>query len=134
MACFPDSSFTVPCLHTANHGLASISHRERAHYLFAMARVMSRWKWVDPCGWIAKVDKLKWTVTELANLEKEIATFYTQTFHNCFRRAPVIPRRLSKEAVALSATMYNGAEHTPIYAPHIENDATVVLNAQTRFF
>ncbi len=41
MQCFPDYSLGVPMLHAANHGIASLSSQEWAHYLFTMAHVMS---------------------------------------------------------------------------------------------
>ena len=54
MCCFPDQSFAVPSFSAANHGIASLSSRERAHYLFALARVMARWKSVNPNGLIVQ--------------------------------------------------------------------------------
>ena len=126
MTCVPDRSFVIPTLTTANHGLASSSVQERAFYLFAMARVMSKWKWVDKNGWIIKVDKLKWTLKELDALENDIASFYSQAFYSCFRRAPILPRRLSDRAT--TACPLSGRKHVPALAPLIENDATIILN------
>ena len=85
MNCFPDASLAVPSLLVANHGIASSSARERAHYLFAMCQNMARWRQVNPKGLIVKIHKMKWSVEELDELEKEVAAFYTQSFYNCFR-------------------------------------------------
>lgn len=129
MACVPNHSFAIPALETANHGIASLSSQERAHYLLAVARVMSKWRWVDKNGWIVKVDKLRWSLAEIEGLEKEIAVFYTQTFYDCFRRAPVIPRRLSESACAARPLV--GREHDIPVAPLIDNNATIILNTES---
>jgi hypothetical protein len=130
MACVPDGSFAVPSLITANHGIASSSQRERSHYLFAMARAMSKWSWVNPQGWIAKTnDKLQWSPHELDALEKEIASTYTQGFYNCFRRAAVLPRYLSEGA--MNACPTPGREHIPLKAPFLENKPTIVINSHS---
>lgn len=126
MACVPDGSFSTPSLITANHGIASSSPRERAHYLFAMARVMSKWSSANPTGWIVKTKKLQWSADELEGLEKEIASLYTQSFHDCFRRAAILPRRLSVDAV--NACLLIGKEHTPQLAPYLENCPTIIIN------
>ena len=125
MSCFPDLSFSVPSLLTANHGIASDSQRERAHYLLAMARVMSKWRWADQNGWIALVGKVKWSADELEKLEKEIAALYTQSFYQCFRRAAVLPRRLSEAAV--KACPIPG-QHSPQMAPTVKNNPTFIVN------
>ena len=57
-------------LDTANHRIASSSLREQAHYLFAMARVMSRWRGTGNSVWVAKTSQLRWTVDQLCVLEK----------------------------------------------------------------
>ena len=64
---------------------------------------------------------------ELENLEQEIASFYTQTFFNCFRRAPIISRRISDKAAAL-CPLFGRRDHAPVLAPHIENDAMSIVN------
>ncbi len=63
--CFPTNSMVVPTLNTANHGIASLSCWERAHYLFAMAHVMRRWRWIPANGWISRVDKLTWSMDNI---------------------------------------------------------------------
>ncbi len=127
MACFPDGAFSVPSLLIANHGIASENRQERAHYLFAMARVMSKWRNVNPCGLIAKTGKLKWSPHELAALEEEIARFYTQTFHDCFRRAAVLPRRLSQPAV--NACPLIGRKYVPRFDPVLDEEPTTIINS-----
>ena len=125
MACFPEMSFTVPTTHTANHGIASLSNRERAHYLFAMARVMSNWKSVNQNGWIAKTSKLHWSPEEIDELEAEIASMYTQSFYNSFRRPPVLPHRLSEAA---EKSIPGFKTHSPIFAPIIINNPSIIIN------
>ena len=126
--CVPENSFSVPTLATANHGIASSSVRECAHYLFAMARVMRRWRWSSSEGWISKASKLRWLPEEIDSLEKEIATTYTQSFWNCFRRAPVVPHHLSNDASERNPIV--GSSHLPILAPHVDNNASIVINLQ----
>ena len=101
-ACFPDSSFSFPTLHTANHhdGIVSSLHQEQAHYLFAMACVMSCWRGTENSVWAAKTSHLRWTVDQLCVLEKEIVQLYCQAFYNCFQCAPITPHCLSPAAVA----------------------------------
>ena len=129
MACFPEHSFAIPPLCHANHGIASTSMRERAHYLFTMARVMKRWKWILKDGYISK-NQLRWSYDEIDSLEQEIASTYTQLFFDCFRRAPVTPHRLSDRAagdVDLNRSL------AIIFAPHIENASYIVNSVVTEY-
>lgn len=128
MQCFPDNSHGVPMLHAANHGIASLSSRERAHYLFTMARVMSRWKGIPTRGLIAQTNKLRWSLDEVDALEREIAETYTQLFFNCFRRAAVVPHRLSDQAVGRNPLVGRSGEI--LLAPHVENNSTILINSQ----
>jgi hypothetical protein len=125
-ACTPGRTFSTASLHVANHGLASLSFQERSHYLLAMGRVMRRWRWVSSNGWISKAEKVSWKAAEIDALEKEIASSYTQLFFNCFRRAPIVPHRLSETAV--SNMPHFGFPHEPVYAPIVENTSNVVIN------
>ena len=129
MACLPDHLLTVPSFLGANHGLASFAYEERAYHLFAMARVMNRWSdtVIPQDSIIRKTDQLKWTVDELDALETDIARNYCQAFHDCFRRPPIIPRRLSEEAV-LAAQPYLSGQFTPRIVPSLADDAAVFIN------
>ena len=124
-ACFPDRSF-VPSLSSANHGIMSIYPRERAHYLFAMARVMSKWKSVNSQSLIAQTAQRRWPAAKVEALEKEIAIIYTQSFHDFFRRASVLPRRLSDHAI--QALSFSHQHLTPSLAPVLDNDPSVLIN------
>ena len=104
----------------------SLSTRERSHYLFAMARVMSKWHSVSSEGWIVQTEKLHWDPKELEALEVEVASVYTQLFHDCFRRAPVIFRRLSEKATSALPSAHR--VHEPQLSPHITNNPMVILN------
>ena len=128
MVCFLEMSFTVPATRTANHGIASSLNQERAHYLFAMARVMSNWKSVSQNGWITKTSTLCWSPEEIDELEAEIASVYTQSFYNSFRRPPVLPHRLS-EAAEKSITGFK--THCPILAPFLNNNPSIIINTKT---
>ena len=129
MACVPDASFAVPSLTIANHGIASSSQKERAHYIFTIGHVMSRWSWVKSASWIMKTKtKLRWSLDELELLEIEIASQYTQSFHDCFRRAAILPRRLSE--AAMKALPSVGEKHLPQQAPVLENVSVIFINIQ----
>ena len=95
-ACFPgcnSSSLLVADLGTANHGLADINSEERALYLHALKKLMMEWRGEVPS--IIKAEKFKWKEKEMDDLESAITKFYVQSFYNHFRRAPIVPRRLS---------------------------------------
>ncbi|KAG6834115.1 hypothetical protein H0H93_011821 [Arthromyces matolae] len=91
--CFPGRELLFFPLSEATHGLASDDQEERSPYLLAMQRLMRDWPSKKPA--IFYVDRLRWSSKETETLEQEIAKYYTQTFYNYFRRAPIIPRRLS---------------------------------------
>ena len=129
MECFLEMSFAAPATHTANHGIASYSQQERAHYLFAMARVMNKWKWVSQKGWIAKAHQLSWLPAEIDELEVEIACVYTQSFYNSFRRPPVLPHRLSDNA---EKSISSFKIHHPILAPTIVNKPSTIINTAAK--
>ena len=123
--CFPNVSLIVPSLLVANHGIASSSAWERAHYFFAMCWIMVRWRQVNPRGLIIKIHKMKWSIKELDELEKEVAAFYTQSFYNCFRWAAVLPHRLSESAA--QACPLVGHKHIPSSCI----SSTTIINTQT---
>ena len=129
LACLPNHLLTVPSFLAANHGLASFAYEKRAYHLFAMARVMNRWSdtVIPRDSIIRKTDQLKWTVDELDALETDIARNYCQAFHDCFQRPPIIPRRLSEEAV-LAAQPYLSGQFTPRIVPSLADDAAVFIN------
>jgi len=91
--CFPGGQLLIAPLCEANHGLSSYDDEERCRYLLELQRLMRAWPGskLDILG----VDQIKWRTRDIEDLELAVATFYTQTFYNYFRRAPVIPRRLS---------------------------------------
>ncbi|RDB30337.1 hypothetical protein Hypma_007053 [Hypsizygus marmoreus] len=92
-ACFPGGQLLMAPLSEANHGLASYDGEERCRHLLALRRLMRDWPGKKPD--ILNVDQLRWRPRDTEDLEIAVATFYTQTFFNYFRRAPIIPRRLS---------------------------------------
>ncbi|KAF8057832.1 hypothetical protein FPV67DRAFT_557001 [Lyophyllum atratum] len=98
-ACFPSGQLLVAALPEANHGIASYDSKERCRYLLGLQRLMRDWPGKKPD--IFSVDQIKWREGDIDELEERIAQFYTQTFFNHFRRAPVIPRRLSHNVPGL---------------------------------
>ena len=119
-------AFPIPSLSTTNHGLASLLLREQAYYLFALAKVMSKWKWMKPTSCITK-SQLKWTADGIDELEREITMSYTQLFHNCFRHPAILPHCLSPRAVEACPSV--GHPHVFQLAPCLENKPTVVVNS-----
>ena len=97
-ACFPNCtavSISVADLGNANHGLADEDWEQRAVYLQAFRRLMSTWVGVPD---IMCQEKWQWTRAELDYLENTVTTFYVKSFFKHFRRAPVLPHRLSHTA------------------------------------
>ena len=98
--CFPGCAsgvyLLVADLGAANHGLASTNWEERSHYLMAMKRLMITW-WGDIPP-IILVEKYKWKEQDIRDLEDAITLFYTQSFYRFFRRAAIVPHRLSHAA------------------------------------
>lgn len=95
--CFPRSkvgeSLLVVDLACVNHGLAALSWTARSVYVLALQKVMSSWRGDLPP--IIKKVKYAWTIEEGAELEQTITKLYCATFYEYFRRAPIVPRRLS---------------------------------------
>jgi len=94
--CFPGTSLLIADLGSANHGLASHSWEERALYLHALKRLMMTWRGKVPP--IIMAEKVRWTMDDIEDLEREVTKFYVVSFYNHFRRAPVVPRGLSHQA------------------------------------
>lgn len=96
-ACFPravaGASLITVDLSVANHGLASPDAEERKEFLQALRKVMSSWHGENSP--LIGVEKYRWTDEELEELENVLTTRYCKTFYNYFRRAPIVPRRLS---------------------------------------
>ena len=101
--CFPDAAETgsllVVKLECADLGLGSLDWQQRSKYLLALKRLMMGW---TTCALpeIIKQDleKIVWKASELDALEEAITKLYTQEFYDRFRRAPIVPRRLSHAA------------------------------------
>ena len=94
-ACFPgcsSGSLLVADLATANHGLADDDWEKRSVYLHALKRVMMSWPHAPS---ILQMERFKWRDKDMDELENHICRFYVDSFYNYFRRAPIIPRKLS---------------------------------------
>jgi hypothetical protein len=98
--CFPGCtlgrSLLVADLGAANHGLASTDWEERSQYLMALKRLMMTWQGDIPS--IILVEKYRWKEQDIRDLENAITSVYTQSFYRYFRRAAIVPRRLSHPA------------------------------------
>jgi hypothetical protein len=98
--CFPGcasgASLLVADLGAANHGLASTDWEERSQYLMALKRLMRTWQGDIPS--IILVEKFQWKEQDIRDLEDAVTSFYTQSFYRYFRRAAIVPRRLSHSA------------------------------------
>lgn len=96
-ACFPrppaGASLVVVDLSVANHGLASIEEEERKEYVQALRKVMSSWRGEMPP--ILGIETFRWNRGEFEELEETVTSHYCKTFYSYFRRAPIVPRRLS---------------------------------------
>ncbi|TFK61574.1 hypothetical protein BDN72DRAFT_863504 [Pluteus cervinus] len=86
------SLFTVP-LSSANKGLADHDWRKRSKYLLALKDLMKSWRGDKPASLLTP-DKLRWGEVGVLELEEDLAKFYTQSFFNYARRAPILPRHL----------------------------------------
>ena len=123
--CFPGGCLLVANWRMANHGIASRELREKAHYLLLMGSLMKDWRGVNPEGWISRVGwQLRWHEEEIESLETEIASFYCQSYYNSFRRAPVVPLRLSKGSAPPPEW------YTPTLAPVLEHAQHIVINRE----
>ncbi|RDB18593.1 hypothetical protein Hypma_014784 [Hypsizygus marmoreus] len=79
----------IAALPEANRGLASYDSEERCRYLLKLQTLMRDWPGTKPP--ILNIDQYRWCMGEIEELEKGVATFYTQTFFNYFCCAPIIP-------------------------------------------
>lgn len=96
-ACLPRSaagaSLLIADLSGANQGLASHGWEDRGVYVLALQEVMRSWGGDLPP--IIHVKKTFWGQEETEELERAVTDHYCKTFYNYFRRAPIMPRRLS---------------------------------------
>jgi hypothetical protein len=103
--CFPDAvetrSLLIIKLECADQGLGSLNWQQRSRYLQALRRLMMGW---TACTLpdIIMEDKIVWKASELDTLEEAITKLYTQEFYDRFRRAPIVPRRLSHATRTIS--------------------------------
>lgn len=95
VACFPGNGpLLVTDVSLAGQGLASQNQAKRLPYLLALKRLMKEWDGeLPPCVRVEKPVE-QYSEEEISELEKDIATFYTQSFFNHFGRAAVIPHGL----------------------------------------
>jgi hypothetical protein len=92
-ACFPScGSLLIADLAAANRGLADDDWEKRSFYLHALKRIMMSW---PNAPTILQKEKFQWSDKDVDDLEHHVCRFYVDSFYNHFRRAPIIPRRLS---------------------------------------
>ena len=102
--CFPDcaegGSLLTVKLEYADFGVASLQWEQKAKHLHGLKRLMMSWKGEKPSLFCKET--AFWPATEIDALEGQVAQYYTQMFFDNFSHAPVIPRRLSNPARALT--------------------------------
>jgi hypothetical protein len=127
--CFPGCasgiSLLVADLGAANHGLASTNWEERSQYLMALKRLMMTWRGDIPS--IILVEKYKWKEQDIRDLEDAITSFYTQSFYCFFRRAAIVPRRLSHTASLYRIQDAPGKITVLDPAPNTFYDTSIIL-------
>lgn len=100
--CFIGTSMLDIELGHANHGLACPQWTDRRRYLFALRNVMITWSgfqsYASSKNLLAFLEppvlSSDMTENQTHHLEMLVSGFYTQSFFNCFGRAPILPRRL----------------------------------------
>jgi hypothetical protein len=101
VTCFPDAAETgsllIVKLECADQGLGSSNWQQKSRYLLALKRLMMGWT-ACTLPEIIKEEKIVWKASELDILEESITKLYSQEFYDRFRRAPIVPRRLSHAA------------------------------------
>jgi hypothetical protein len=127
--CFPGcpsgASLLVADLGAANHGLASTNWEDRSQYLMALKRLMMTWKGDIPS--IILVEKYRWKEQDIRDLEDSITSFYTQSFYRYFRRAAIVPRRLSHSASLYRIRDLPGQITVLDPAPNTFYDTSIIL-------
>ncbi|KAK0217975.1 hypothetical protein IW262DRAFT_1463288 [Armillaria fumosa] len=78
---------------SANYGVNHHLWLEHAPCIFAMKKLMRTWQ--GHPAFLENVKPAGWTEEDFLDLEKQIASFYADTFFLYFGRAPVLPRQLS---------------------------------------
>ncbi|KAF8064950.1 hypothetical protein FPV67DRAFT_1419227 [Lyophyllum atratum] len=95
-ACFPLKHSTLD-EHVSRdaEGLAAVRLSGRAPYLLAMVKVMKSWVGCPPSlKDLPEKPSTGYREFEIAEVERVVTRFYTQSFFNYFARAPVVPHRL----------------------------------------
>lgn len=96
LACFPGG--LVPDLSEGMLGFAAISAPKRLPHLLRLARLMSVWSTSTPrpneLDFADSRPSEYWMPGTITTLERAIAQYYTQTFHDLYGRAAVVPLRL----------------------------------------
>ncbi|KAF8054923.1 hypothetical protein FPV67DRAFT_1437660 [Lyophyllum atratum] len=95
-ACFPLKHSTLD-EHVSRdaEGLAAVHLSGRAPYLLAMVKVMKSWVGCPPSlKDLPEKPSTGYREFEIAEVERVVTRFYTQSFFNYFARAPIVPHRL----------------------------------------
>ncbi|KAK0455311.1 uncharacterized protein EV420DRAFT_1644950 [Desarmillaria tabescens] len=94
--CFPYGQWNLlHCidLGSVNWGLVHSNWMQRAPYVFSMRRCMQDWR---GCPTSLSSDKSKYSEADVVQIEKDMASFYCETFFMTFGRVPILPRRLPR--------------------------------------
>ncbi|KAF7330154.1 hypothetical protein MSAN_02465400 [Mycena sanguinolenta] len=97
--CFAGNGMIGLDFRESQRGLAAAAVMDRLPYLLCAAGLMRDWS--VPCERPQEIDsatkRIEWDAREVRLLERQVATFYTQSFYEVFGRAAVIPMRLEHE-------------------------------------
>ncbi|KAH6889567.1 hypothetical protein BKA70DRAFT_1442400 [Coprinopsis sp. MPI-PUGE-AT-0042] len=88
-------AYTLPEYPNNDEGLLSPLLTERARAIMAFRQLASSWPRSSPA---LRETRPVNTEDEVAALEKQVAVFYCQVFHDCFGRPPIVPHRLPPSA------------------------------------
>ncbi|KAK0442270.1 uncharacterized protein EV420DRAFT_1485393 [Desarmillaria tabescens] len=94
--CFPYGQWNLlHCvdLGSMNWGLVHSNWMQHAPYVFSMCRCMQDWRGCPP---LLSSDKSKYSEADVVQIEKDMASFYCETFFMTFGQAPILPRRLPR--------------------------------------
>ncbi|KAJ7468356.1 hypothetical protein B0H11DRAFT_1921223 [Mycena galericulata] len=111
MKCFP-GPLIGPDLSEGNKGLAAVQISERLPFLLSLARLMLDWACRPRSDLLETAREMtEWNSLLIADLENQVARYYTQSFYQIFGRAAVIPLRLEHE-LKTAATLPDGVQKT----------------------
>ncbi|KAK7065032.1 hypothetical protein R3P38DRAFT_2827641 [Favolaschia claudopus] len=99
--CFAGDGLVGLDFRESQRGLAALALEERMPYLLGMARLMC--DWLVPCQRPIEIEQAltrsekEWDRQKMHQLERRVASYFTQSFYELFGRAAILPMRLEHE-------------------------------------